>query len=246
LAEQLVAAAQKLNIECIYEAEMLGNGGTLSYLKSILGQSEYFLTCNGDIIYDMDLAGWVKECIEDTKHSPYIGHLLTIQKPNLVNTIISNTKKELTGIKGFSPESSFPGSETLRSSTFCGIALYHRSFLDYCTDFPADIKPFWQSALDDGKKIKIHVTNDAWFDFGKPQDLWDTYAHLMKIEKNYSYHYTSKTNPEPHVSVECNIPMEVELDHVVVLELSPELKTLAGKILHNKVVGKDFTWDISP
>lgn len=238
LYAEMEKPARRLGLNTLYEKNILGTGGCIYNAKHILESTDQFLVHNGDLIHNIDL----KDLLTKHRDSGNIGTLAGILRPKY-NTLGCAADGRLLGVHGFN-EYAGGGSEITRF-TFAGIAVYDKAFLDFFKPGEADIKPSWIDAMRVGHKMGVvnYSYNSSWFDFGTPQGLWEASQFMMEQTKDYSYRYNPPIREaRPYVSNEAGVEeLPVGLRNVVVIE-EPEVEL--SEDTENKIVGRDFRWEI--
>jgi NDP-sugar pyrophosphorylase family protein len=232
--------AQRLGMNILYEPGILGTGGCLHNARHILETTDRFLVHNGDLIHTIDL----KNLMARHRASGNIATLAGIFRPTH-NTLSMHEDGKLLGVHGF--EGFSPAGGEIARLTFAGIAIYEKAFLDFLKPGCEDIKPYWTAALRAGHSIGVaNYSHDAaWFDFGSPQGLWEAARFYMDLTKNYSYGYAPDIRESrPFVSNEADVEgLPEALRDVLIYE---ESATPISHHTMNRIIGRDFRWEIKP
>lgn len=248
LYAEMEKPAQRLGMNILFEAEILGTGGCLDNARQILGTTDRFLVHNGDLIHTIDL----KDLLARHRASGNIATLAGIFRP-VHNTLSMNAKGRLLGVHGFEGFVPAGGSDAARADgeiarlTFAGIAVYERAFLDFVKPGVKDIKPYWTAALRAGHSIGVanYSQDSAWFDFGTPQGLWDAAKFYMEMTNTFSYGYAPELRESrPYVSNEADAEgLPEALRDVLIYE---ESATPIAHHTRGQIIGRDFRWEIKP
>jgi len=256
LPEQIGFLAKKLDLEVLHEPEILGTGGCIANAASILQGYDAFLIHNADLIHTFDLkALWASHL-----SSGAVATLAGIHRPPL-NTLSVDAAGRLLGVHGYQGYRADPAlnqQSNLESTrlTFAGVAFYQREFLGFLSPGCEDIKHYWMRALNAGDRIQVvDCSEAAWHDFGTPQSLWEAARFVMDSAGEFNYNYPSPRDSRAYVSNEVSNEISTEISNEAGEKDLPEdlrnvllyekTKTPIPKGTHNRILGKDFEWEIA-
>lgn len=145
----------------IERPDILGTAGALDHARELLGDST-FLTINGKLITDIDLAA----AIETHRRTNAIATM--VLKPNVHRERFTEVHVENGRITGFGgmPESIPPQFDAAPPYMFTGIQILEPRVFDYIPHgVYSDIVPtFYRPAIESGEIIAAHVANGRWFE----------------------------------------------------------------------------------
>jgi mannose-1-phosphate guanylyltransferase len=245
LPDAIRAIAAPLNVDVLFEPEILGTGGCLAHAGARLAETDHFLVHNADLIHDIDLAALYRAHID----SGALATLAGLYRDGAVNTLSVEARGDqlsLLGVHGFE---GFEGdAHEAKRLTFAGIAFYRRDFLAFVPGGGSDIKPWWKAAMAGGGLIRVvDVTGAAWHDFGTPQGLWEAMKFRMDSTRVYTHGYDAAPDSQgtpSRVSNEAGVTgLPARLRNVVVYE-APRIPLDEGTT--NLLTGYDFDWKVRP
>lgn len=238
LYAEMEKPALRFGMHTLYEKEILGTGGCFHNARHILESTDLFLTHNGDLIHTIDLKDLMARHLESGNIATLAGIFRTSH-----NTLVCDASGSLLGVHAYE---GFNESGDARL-TFAGIAIYDKSFLDFCKPGVEDIKRYWVDALRAGKSIGVvnYSQDAAWYDFGTPQGLWEASKFMMEQTQEFSHHYYPLIREaRPYVSNEAGQEdLPDGLRNVLVYE---ETHQPLPHHSENCIVGRDFRWEIQP
>lgn len=238
LFDAMEKPALKLGMRILYEKEILGTGGCFHNARHILETTDHFLVHNGDLIHTIDLKDLMARHLE----GGHIATLAGIFRPSH-NTLVCDDRGSLLGVHNYE---GFQETGDTRL-TFAGIAVYEKAFLDYCRPGVEDVKRYWVDALRDGRTIAVanYSQTASWYDFGTPQGLWEASKFMMELQGEYSYrYYPLLREARPYVANEAGQEdLPESLRNVIILE---ETHLPLPAHTENRIVGRDFSWEILP
>jgi mannose-1-phosphate guanylyltransferase len=146
-------AAGNLEIETIFEPQILGTGGGIGQTQDFW-KSDFFLVINGDIVTDIDLV----EAL--AFHRSHGGPVTLILHDYPAFNQIAMDRQGC--IRRFRQE---------KGLAFTGIHLLDRAIFDYLPSFGSyDIIPVYQKMIDEGRPIRAYVSQGHyWRDMGTPE-----------------------------------------------------------------------------
>jgi mannose-1-phosphate guanylyltransferase len=160
-----------LNLSISPEPELLGTGGGLRQLGEIL-RAEKFLTLNGDILTDLDLAAVYRS------HQPEAITTLVLHDFPGFNNVWLDTRGRLAGIG--SPSANAAGPPL----AYTGVQVVGKKMLEYLPpEGYYDLVAAWRQALAAGEKIDtLVVSGHFWQDLGSLQGYLAAHCRLLKGE----------------------------------------------------------------
>lgn len=238
LFAEMEKRALRFGMNILYEKEIQGTGGCIHNARHILETTDLFIVHNGDLIHTIDL----KDLMARHLAGGHIATLAACFHPSH-NTLVCDDRGMLMGVHNYE---GFQEGGTARL-TFAGIAIYDRSFLDFCKPGVEDIKRYWVDALRAGRTISVanYSQDAAWFDFGTPQGLWEASKFMMERTGEFNYRYSPPMREtRPYVSNEAGQDdLPESLRNVLIYEET--IMPLPAQTV-NCILGRDFRWEIQP
>lgn len=247
LPDAIRAIAAPLDVDVLFEPEILGTGGCLAHAGPRLAATEHFLVHNADLVHDIDLAALYRAHVA----SGALATLAGLHREGAANTLSVDERgglHEWIGVHGYEGYAGDP--HEFKRLTFTGIAFYRRDMLAFIPSGVSDIKGGWNAARAGGGRIRVvDVTGAAWHDFGTPQGLWDAMKFRMDSTGVSAFRYPAAPDGAggqgrpARVANEAGISLPAGLRNVVVYE-APRVPLEEGTT--NLLTGYDFDWKVRP
>jgi NDP-sugar pyrophosphorylase family protein len=148
--------------ELFQETEKIrGTGGAFHFARNFLSESDYFFTCNVDIIAQVNFEALHRKFLSSQCSAGLVAIPLAIGG----SIYYDRETKEYGGAKND------PGASGARAE-FLGMAFYKKDFLKIVRPDDFSILPVWKRAQEEGQSVKIIETEAIyWKDAGTPASL---------------------------------------------------------------------------
>ncbi len=171
------AAAAALGMEMAVSREPIiaGTGGALREARALLAGAETVLLLNGDVLFDVDLAG----ALSDHRASGALATMVLLQMPAggryaAVEVDPGGAVRRIAGSFG-------PGGEGLTPLHFSGVHVLSPALLDLvpASPFECDINRHVYPPLMSGGRVRALLVDGYWNDLGAPDRYLAAHADLL-------------------------------------------------------------------
>jgi len=154
-----------------YEREILGSGGGLRGLRQFIGNDDYFIVHNGDVLSSIPIAQIFNEAV---KRQPLCA--LVVHSHHRFNNVMLAPDGAILDIRN-----RFQPHRTGQKFAYTGIAIMHRRIFGYIPDGFSDIIEVLLKILRQGNEhiIGIAVEDHAWSDIGTPADYLRAHHDIL-------------------------------------------------------------------
>lgn len=179
-----------LTLHCLYEPEILGTGGALRCLKSLLREDEPFWLINGDIVFNVN----AQPIIEAFQRSG--GFAAAWLEPTLgPRTVEMDYQQRITCWAS-------PTPDIEHTYTFTGVSLLSKKVLNHLPETPkmcSIIKAFEAAMYENCFVRGVVVPGAYWNDAGTPEAYLQVHRDAMKLPHLVDYTQAATVLPAPEV-----------------------------------------------
>lgn len=239
LAEQVQNAAKDLRVDRVFvEETLLGTGGPLQQVYEA-GFCDELLVLNGDCYHDFDL----KDFVLQARLSGQEFALLCV--PFGPMNLECNARNQICGRDG-----KYSVDVAKRKVAFSGISWYSPKALKKLKRDDFNVVDFWAREASAGNLPFAYVVKESscWIDMGSPQGLFDACKlRLRQLKKTCFIDETAECNNaflNENAMVQKNaiVGNGSQIQNALIL---PNTKIQENSVIKNRIVGPDFTWEIT-
>ncbi len=160
------------------ETVILGTGGALYGAREFLGEADYFVVFNGDVLCDVDLTDLINAHLKNKG----LATLLLVDRPQF-NTVHLGADGSIIHFQGAGPLTSENLPDDGNALTYCGIGVFSRCILDDIgPGFSSLIAPLVRGMVADPGCVNAFVSGGFfWDDLG-------TLSRLLEVSQGISEH----------------------------------------------------------